>query len=88
MKLTRARYQQGSLTREERKNGPDVWVFRWREQTLEGRVKRKVAVGTVQEYRSKAAAQKAVVALRIDINQETWMPSTVEELVHRPISPL
>ena len=81
MKLTRARYQQGSLTREERKNGPDVWVFRWREQTLEGQVKRKVAVGTVQEYRSKAAAQKAVVALRIDINQETWMPSTVEELV-------
>jgi hypothetical protein len=44
-------------------------------------VKRKVAVGTVQKYRSKAAAQKAVEAFRIDINQQAWMPSTVEALV-------
>ena len=38
MRFTRARYQQGSLIREERKVGPDVWIFRWREQTPEGRV--------------------------------------------------
>jgi len=81
MKFTRARYQQGSLIREERKVGPNVWIFRWREQTPEGRVKRKVVVGTVEQYRSKAAAQKAAEALRVDINRETWMPSTVEQLV-------
>jgi len=81
MRFTRARYQQGSLIREERKVGPDVWTFRWREQTPEGRVKRKVVVGTVEQYRSKAAAQKAAEALRVDINKETWMPSTVEQLV-------
>ena len=81
MRFTRARYQQGSLIREERKVGPDVWIFRWREQTPEGRVKRKVVVGTVEQYRSKAAAQKAAEALRVDINRETWMPSTVEQLV-------
>ena len=81
MRFTRARYQQGSLIREERKVGPDVWIFRWREQTPEGRVKRKVVVGTVEQYRSNSAAQKAAEALRVDINRETWMPSTVEQLV-------
>jgi integrase len=81
MRFTRARYQRGSLIREERKVGPDVWIFRWREQTPEGRVKRKVVVGTVEQYRSKAAAQKATEALRVDVNKETWTPSTVEQLV-------
>ena len=81
MRFTRARYQQGSLIREERKVGPDVWIFRWREQTPEGRVKRKVVVGTVEQYRSKAAAQKAAEALRANINKETWIPSTVEQLI-------
>jgi hypothetical protein len=42
---TRARYQNGSLTREKRKHGPDVWVFRWREDTPTGRAKRKEIVG-------------------------------------------
>ena len=81
MRFARARYQQGSLIREERKVGPNVWIFRWREQMPEGRVKRKVVVGTVEQFRSKAAAQKAAEALRADINKETWMPSTVEQLV-------
>jgi integrase len=81
MRFMRARYQRGSLIREERKVGPDVWIFRWREQTPEGRVKRKVVVGTVEQYRSKAAAQKATEALRVDVNKETWTPSTVEQLV-------
>jgi hypothetical protein len=81
MRFTRARYQKGSLIREERKVGPHVWIFRWREQTLEGRVKRKVVVGTVHQYRSKAVAQKAAETLRAAINKETWMPSTVEQLV-------
>jgi integrase len=36
MRFARARYQQGRLIRDERKVGPDVWGFRWREQTPEG----------------------------------------------------
>src|ERR1700728_1681925 len=31
--LRRKRYQRGSLKIEVRRSGPDVWVFRWREQT-------------------------------------------------------
>ena len=69
------------LIREERKVGPYVWVFRWREQMPEGRVRRKVVVGTVDQYRSKSAAQKVADAFRANINKQTWMPLTVEQLV-------
>ncbi len=68
----RMRYQQGCVARERRSNGPDVWIFRWRELDADGqRINRKVVVGTVEQYAARAAAQKAVEALRIHINQET-----------------
>ena len=47
--MKRTRYQLGSLTREARKAGPAVWVFRWRE----GDVHRKTVVGDVKEYTTK-----------------------------------
>ena len=33
VKFTRQRYQSGSLSREVRKAGPAVWIFRWREES-------------------------------------------------------
>jgi integrase len=77
---TRVYYQQGSLTREPRAHSPAVWVFRWRENTSKGRVKRKMIVGTVEQYRTKSAAQKACELLRTKINRETFTPQTVAEL--------
>jgi integrase len=53
----RARFQNGSLTTEERSNGPAVWAFRWREKNGKQTVKRKVVLGTVKEL-SKSQAQK------------------------------
>jgi hypothetical protein len=47
--------QRGSLIREERKAGPDDWIFRWRKQRPEGRVKRKVVVGTVDRQTRRVA---------------------------------
>lgn len=47
--------QRGSLIREERKAGPDDWIFRWREQRPEGRVKRKVVIGTVDRQTRRVA---------------------------------
>jgi integrase len=78
---TRARYQNGSLTREKRKHGPDVWVLRWREDTSTGRTKRKEIVGTVDEMKTKASAMKACEPLRANINEETRVPRTFGELV-------
>ena len=81
----RTTYQNGHLSREERKTGPDVWIFRWRETAPDGRrVNRKVVVGTVQQYKTEAAANKAVAFLRIDINKHTPLttgPMTVEQLI-------
>ena len=81
MMFKRTRYQSGSLTRETRKTGPAVWIFRWREQTPEGTVNRKVQVGTVEKYRSKSLALQAVEGLRININKQTFEPKTVKELI-------
>ena len=82
----RTRYQQGSVQREKRQSGPDVWVFRWRETRT--RWKKQAA----QSHRrnghnlaTEASALKAAQALRIDANQQTPRaeggPSTIAELI-------
>jgi len=82
----RTRYQQGSVQREKRQSGSDVWVFRWWEATADGGTKRRKAiVGTVQALPTEASALKAAKALRIDANQQTphseGGPGTIAELV-------
>jgi integrase len=87
MKLThkRERYQSGSLTIERRNTGSDVWVYRWREACVSGeRVKRKRIIGTVDEYKTKSAARKAVEGLQLDINATvavTQTSHTIAELI-------
>ena len=82
----RTRYQQGSVQREKRRQGPDAWVYRWYEVGSDGANKyRKVIVGNVVTLPTEAVALKAAHALRIDANQETPQaeggPSTIAELV-------
>jgi len=80
--ITRAKYQHGSIMREARKHGSAVWTLRWRETNADGTTtRRKAAIGTVEEYRTKAAAWKACEFLRSTINRETSTPRTVAELV-------
>ena len=70
--MARACYQFGSLTRKKRAKGPDAWEFRYYETTEKGTRERKTAtVGTVEKYRTKALAQKAVEALLLKLNSET-----------------
>lgn len=82
----RTRYQQGSVQREKRQSGPDVWVFRWWETTHDGSSKRRKAiVGTISTLPNEASALKAARALRIDANQQTPQaecgPGSVAELI-------
>jgi len=82
----RTRYQQGSVQREKRRSGPDVWVYRWYEVGSDGASKyRKAIVGNVLTLPTEAVALKAARALRIDANQQTPQsesgPSTIAELV-------
>lgn len=69
--MRRTSYQQGSLKLADRKKGK-VWEFRWREVQVDGSIRRKnIVVGTLQELPSESAAQAAVSALRLEINQQT-----------------
>jgi integrase len=84
IKHRRTRYQQGSLTIESRKNGPDVWAYLWRESNSNGsRTQRKRIIGTKLEYPTKTAAWKAVEALQLDINAESATTSllTVDQVI-------
>lgn len=81
----RTRYQKGSVQREKRRGGPDVWVFRWWEPGSDGTNKRRKAiVGTVLILPTEAIALKAAHALRIDVNAQTPQaeggPETIADL--------
>jgi len=90
----RTTYQEGSLKLEERKRGPHVWVYRWRDIDATGRqVYRKHQVGDLLQYPSESAARAAVDALRLTINsrsarigasrmtvQSLWQHYQMEEL--------
>src|SRR5271170_2476696 len=70
--MKRMRYQQGTLRLEERNNGTRVWEYRWYETQIDGsRRRRSAMIGNIHELPSEAAAQKAVAALRANINAET-----------------
>jgi integrase len=61
--------QNGSIMRSERRRGPDVWEYRWREPGADGKRKhRRIVVGSVDRIADKAAAFRATSALRRDIN--------------------
>ena len=70
--MTRACYQFGSLTRKKRAKGSDAWEFRYYESTEQGERERKTCtIGTVEKFKTKALAQKAVEALLLKLNSET-----------------
>jgi integrase len=77
MKFTRKRYRRGCLYRERRHAGPDVWVLRWRD----GTVNRKEQLGSVEQFKTKSAAMKGCEFLRANINRDARSPRTVAELV-------
>jgi integrase len=61
--------QDGSVTVERRKKGPDVWCFRWREGGPDGqRIHRRIVLGTADDLKTIASTRKAVVGLRREIN--------------------
>jgi integrase len=50
--------QRGCMQRNSRKEGPDVWQFRWSETRVDGkRFYHKKIVGTVEQYPDEDAAR-------------------------------
>jgi hypothetical protein len=61
--------QKGSLIRSSRRQGPDVWEYRWRESCSgQPRKHRRIVIGTLNTLKDESAALKAIAALRKDIN--------------------
>ncbi len=75
-----SRFQQGSLLRQKRKSGPDVWVFRWYDDTNGTRKYKKRVLGKVTDMPLRRDAEKAVADFRANINVEVRVPQTVSEL--------
>jgi hypothetical protein len=60
----RCTVQRGSVIQTSRKEGPDVWQFRWSEKDMDGqRVYRKRVIGTVEQYADATAARHAASCL-------------------------
>jgi integrase len=80
--------QKGSLIRSSRRQGPDVWEYRWRE-SCSGKTRRhrRIVIGTLNTLKDETAALKAIAALRRDINindrRLRTKPLRLAELVER-----
>ena len=84
--MRRTRFQQGSLQIVKRARGRNAWEYRWYELQADGSRKRRcLIVGSVEQYPNEASAQKAVAALRADINAEnprtSLTPISVQTLI-------
>ena len=61
--------QKGSLIRSSRRQGPDVWEYRWRESCSgQKRKHRKIVIRTLDTLKDESAALKSIAALRRGIN--------------------
>ena len=59
------------MQRNSRKEGPDVWQFRWSETRLDGkRLYHKKIVGTVEQYPDEDAARRSVVGLLSELSTD------------------
>lgn len=71
MEHKRRRFQSGWLNLKARKNGPEVWVLRYRETLKDGRTKtRSVSLGTVKQYPSESLARRASMSFVLSMNDK------------------
>jgi len=83
--MQRMRIQKGGVNLDVSSSGKKVWVFRWRETKLDGRRgPRKKVIGTVEEYPTREAAEKAARNFRLDLvdrGSAAFARITMKELV-------
>jgi hypothetical protein len=63
--MQRVSYQQGTVTRKPRAKGPEVWVFHY----MGGEVQRSEILGTVDKFKTKAAARKEADKKLLEIDE-------------------
>jgi len=61
--------QEGSVIREHRKLGPDVWSYRWWESRPSGnKIHRRIVLGTAEQLRDISSARQMTAGLIREIN--------------------
>src|SRR5580692_2141078 len=70
----RTKYQYGTLTLETRRRGPCVWTYRYFDWVDGRKRRRKAHVGTVEQYRTRAMAERACEPIRLAANTEQLSP--------------
>src|ERR1017187_9222349 len=81
IRMQAQRYQRGSLSLLKRKSQPDTWVFRYYAQEGGRSVYKKKIVGSVIEFPKRKDAEKAVVQLRVNVNEgAAFAPMNMEQL--------
>jgi integrase len=76
-----SRFQNGSLKLVKNKKTAGTWFLRFYEYAGGKRVYRNRKIGTVRDYPHRRDAEKAVLALRANINSGVRSPETVGELI-------
>lgn len=75
------RYQRGSLSIMKRKSQPNAWVFRYYAEEGGRRIYKKKIVGTVVEFPKRKDAEKAIMQLRVNVNEgAAFSPMNMEQL--------
>jgi hypothetical protein len=75
------RFQEGCLQKTKRKNGSQVWTFRWYDVTGEKRTYRKRVIRMVEEMPWRRDAERVLLQTRVNINAGVTTPETVTDLI-------
>jgi integrase len=71
MEHKRQRVQFGWLDLKKRRNGPEVWVLRYKETLADGSKRvPSLIVGSIEKYATESRARTASMSLLLSINQE------------------
>ncbi len=60
--------QNGSLIKANRRNGQEVWEFRWRDRTSGKAVYRRIVLGSAQQFPTEIEARAAAAGIVLEIN--------------------
>jgi len=87
--------QNGSLIKANRRNGQELWEFRWRDRTSGKAVYRRIALGSAQQFPTEIEARAAAAGIVLEINvndprvqtHALTMSQLAEHYRHRELSP-
>jgi hypothetical protein len=91
----RSNMQNGSLIKANRRNGREVWEFRWRDRTSGKAVYRRIVLGSAQQFPTEIEARAAAAGIVLEINvndprvqtHALTMSQLAEHYRHRELSP-